>query len=118
LRANDGANAQPIPCAFGAAPGNYQSTPPNFPPRPQGFLPSGASAVLVHLRALLGVPVRNESGHWTVAVSRVLTRAALISSLRPDKPVVLEPAHHPGRDALARRMLGIHQGSELLGNND
>jgi hypothetical protein len=34
-RANDGANAQPIPYVFGNAPGDYQSTPPNFPPQPQ-----------------------------------------------------------------------------------
>jgi len=35
LRANDGSNAPPIPYVFGAAPGDYQSTPPNFPPQPQ-----------------------------------------------------------------------------------
>jgi hypothetical protein len=35
LRSNDGSNAQPIPFAFGHVPGNYQSTPPNFPPQPQ-----------------------------------------------------------------------------------
>jgi hypothetical protein len=35
LRANDGANAQPIAYVFGTAPGDYQSTPPNFPPQPQ-----------------------------------------------------------------------------------
>ncbi len=35
LRSNDGSNAQPVPYLFGAAPGDYQSTPPNFPPRPQ-----------------------------------------------------------------------------------
>jgi PAP2 superfamily protein len=35
LRSNDGANAQPIPFVFGNAPGNYQSTPPNFPRQPQ-----------------------------------------------------------------------------------
>src|ERR1700756_305324 len=35
LRSNDGSNAQPIPYVFGNAPGNYQSTPPNFPPQPQ-----------------------------------------------------------------------------------
>jgi hypothetical protein len=35
LRSNDGANAQPIPYLFGSAPGEYQSTPPNFPPQPQ-----------------------------------------------------------------------------------
>ena len=35
LRSNDGATAQPIPYVFGSAPGDYQSTPPNFPPQPQ-----------------------------------------------------------------------------------
>jgi PAP2 superfamily len=34
-RSNDGSNAQPIPYVFGAAPGDYQSTPPNFAPQPQ-----------------------------------------------------------------------------------
>jgi len=35
LRSNDGSNAPPIPYVFGKAPGDYQSTPPNFPPQPQ-----------------------------------------------------------------------------------
>jgi hypothetical protein len=35
LRSNDGSNAQPIPYVFGSAPGDYESTPPNFPPQPQ-----------------------------------------------------------------------------------
>ena len=35
LRSNDGANAQPIPYIFGTVPGDYQSTPPNFPKQPQ-----------------------------------------------------------------------------------
>src|SRR5262249_6294401 len=35
LRVNDGSNAQPIPYVFGNAPGDYQSTPPNFPKQPQ-----------------------------------------------------------------------------------
>jgi hypothetical protein len=35
LRSNDGANAPPIPYIFGTAPGDYQSTPPNFPLQPQ-----------------------------------------------------------------------------------
>src|SRR5882762_4403135 len=35
LRSNDGSNAKPIPYVFGSAPGDYQSTPPNFPPQPQ-----------------------------------------------------------------------------------
>src|SRR5229473_598201 len=34
-RKNDGSNAQPIPYVFGNAPGDYQSTPPNFPKQPQ-----------------------------------------------------------------------------------
>jgi len=35
LRSNDGSNAKPIPYVFGTAPGDYQSTPPNFPTQPQ-----------------------------------------------------------------------------------
>jgi len=35
MRSNDGSNAKPIPYVFGTAPGDYQSTPPNFPPQPQ-----------------------------------------------------------------------------------
>jgi hypothetical protein len=35
LRKKDGSNAQPIPYVFGNAPGDYQSTPPNFPKQPQ-----------------------------------------------------------------------------------
>jgi len=35
LRSNDGSNAAPIPYVFGNAPGDYQSTPPNFPKQPQ-----------------------------------------------------------------------------------
>ena len=34
-RANDGSNAAADPYLFGAAPGDYQSTPPNFPKQPQ-----------------------------------------------------------------------------------
>lgn len=34
-RSNDGANATPVPYVFGNDPGDYQSTPPNFPPQPQ-----------------------------------------------------------------------------------
>jgi hypothetical protein len=35
LRSSDGASEQPIPYVFGTAPGDYQSTPPNFPKQPQ-----------------------------------------------------------------------------------
>lgn len=35
LRSNDGSDAKPIPFVFGNAPGDYQSTPPNFPKQPQ-----------------------------------------------------------------------------------
>src|SRR5258705_1420523 len=34
-RSNDGSNAPPILYVFGTAPGDYQSTPPNFAPQPQ-----------------------------------------------------------------------------------
>ena len=35
LRSNDGSSAPPVPFVFGSAPGDYQSTPPNFPKQPQ-----------------------------------------------------------------------------------
>jgi len=35
LRSNDGSANAPIPFIFGTAPGDYQSTPPNFPKQPQ-----------------------------------------------------------------------------------
>jgi membrane-associated phospholipid phosphatase len=35
LRSHDGSSALPIPYVFGNAPGDYQSTPPNFPKQPQ-----------------------------------------------------------------------------------
>src|SRR5882762_11558522 len=35
LRSNDGSTNAPIPFIFGTAPGDYQSTPPNFPKQPQ-----------------------------------------------------------------------------------
>jgi hypothetical protein len=35
LRSHDRSDADPIPYIFGTEPGDYQSTPPNFPPQPQ-----------------------------------------------------------------------------------
>jgi PAP2 superfamily len=35
LRKHDGSDAAPVPYVFGTAPGDYQSTPPNFPKQPQ-----------------------------------------------------------------------------------
>jgi hypothetical protein len=35
VRSNDGSSASPVPFVFGNAPGDYQSTPPNFPKQPQ-----------------------------------------------------------------------------------
>jgi hypothetical protein len=35
LRSNDGSDAPPVPHIFGTEPGDYQSTPPNFPKQPQ-----------------------------------------------------------------------------------
>jgi hypothetical protein len=34
-RSNDGSNAPPVHFVFGTAPGDFQSTPPNFPAQPQ-----------------------------------------------------------------------------------
>lgn len=34
-RSNDGSNGQSAPFVFGSAAGDFQSTPPNFPPQPQ-----------------------------------------------------------------------------------
>jgi len=34
LRSEDGSAAKPVPYVFGGAPGDYQSTPPNFPKQP------------------------------------------------------------------------------------
>jgi hypothetical protein len=61
LRNNDGSNAKPIPYVFGTAPGDYQSTPPNFPPQPQFT-------------------------HWSRVVPFALERA---SQFRPDPPPAL-----------------------------
>jgi hypothetical protein len=35
LRSSDGSGAEPLPYTFGTVPGDYQSTPPNFPAQPQ-----------------------------------------------------------------------------------
>src|SRR5439155_3272535 len=35
FRRDDGSSASPIPYTFGNNPGDYQSTPPNFPAQPQ-----------------------------------------------------------------------------------
>ena len=35
LRSNDGSDATPVQYVFGTAPGDYRSTPPNFPKQPQ-----------------------------------------------------------------------------------
>jgi len=35
LRSSDGSDAPAVPYVFGTAPGDYQSTPPNFPKQPQ-----------------------------------------------------------------------------------
>ena len=35
LRSNDGSSAPLVPFVFGSVPGDYQSTPPNFPKQPQ-----------------------------------------------------------------------------------
>jgi hypothetical protein len=61
LRSNDGSAAPPLHYTFGTAPGDYQSTPPNFPAQPQFT-------------------------HWPDVVPFVLERA---SQFRPGPPPAL-----------------------------
>src|SRR4029434_10859886 len=78
LRSNDGSNAQPIPYVFGNAPGDYQSTPPNFPPQPQFT-------------------------HWSAVVPFALQRA---DQFRAGPPPAL--ATHPyGKDLSEVQALGV-----------
>ena len=61
LRSTDGSTSAPVPYVFGNAAGDYQSTPPNFPPQPQFT-------------------------HWSHVTPFVLERA---DQFRPDPPPAL-----------------------------
>jgi PAP2 superfamily len=78
LRSNDHSDAQPIPYVFGTEPGDYQSTPPNFPPQPQFT-------------------------HWPLVTPFVLTRA---DGFRPGRPPAL-PTEAYADDFNEVKSLGI-----------
>jgi hypothetical protein len=78
LRSDNGANVQPIPYVFGNAPGDYQSTPPNFPKQPQFT-------------------------HWSHVTPFALDRA---NQFRPDPPPALT-SHAYSDDFNEVKSLGI-----------
>jgi hypothetical protein len=73
LRSNDGSNAQPIPYVFGTAPGDYQSTPPNFPPQPQFTHWSHVTPFVLHRANQFrpGPPPALTSGEYSDAFNEV-----------------------------------------------
>jgi hypothetical protein len=77
-RSGDGSDAQPIPFVFGNAPGDYQSTPPNFPPQPQFT-------------------------HWSAVVPFALQRA---DQFRPGPPPALTSDAY-GKDLSEVQALGV-----------
>jgi hypothetical protein len=78
LRNGDGANQPLVPFVFGTAPGDYQSTPPNFPKQPQFT-------------------------HWPKVTPFALKRA---NQFRPDAPPALTSDRY-GDDVSEVQSLGI-----------
>ena len=83
LRSDDGSDAAPIPYVFGNEPGDYQSTPPNFPPQPQFT-------------------------HWPFVTPFALPSAELF---RPEAPPVLE-SHQYADDFNEVKSLGVVDGTK------
>jgi hypothetical protein len=73
LRTDDGSAATPIPFVFGNAPGDYQSTPPNFPPQPVfTHWPRVTPFALEHAKQFrLGPPPALTSPEYTAAFNEV-----------------------------------------------
>ena len=73
LRNNDGANELPVPYAFDTAPGDYQSTPPNFPKQPQfTHWPNVTPFALRQSNQFLpGVPPALGSGRYSADVNEI-----------------------------------------------
>ena len=82
LRGNDGSNIQPPPFVFKTAPGDFQSTPPNFPKQPQFSI-------------------------WSHVTPFVLESA---SQFRPGRPPALTSARY-SQDFNEVKSLGIQNGS-------
>ena len=88
LRSEDRSDAQPIPYVFGSQPGDYQSTPPNFPPQPQFTHWSFVSPFAIH-RANRFRPIPPPdlaSNHYADDFNEVKTVGIMDSTIRtPDQ---------------------------------
>jgi hypothetical protein len=75
LRSDDGSAAAPIPYTFGNAPGDYQSTPPNFPKQPVFTHWSHVTPFVLRRAQQFrpGPPPPLHSAEYTVAFSDVKT---------------------------------------------
>ena len=75
IRANDGSNNPPATYVFGNAPGDYQSTPPNFPPQPQFTSWSGVTPFALEAADQFrpGGPPKLTSDRYTDAFDLVKT---------------------------------------------
>src|SRR6266853_566374 len=73
LRSDDGSAATPIPFVFGNAPGDYQSTPPNFPAQPVFTHWSRVTPFALERakQFRLGPPPALTSAQYTVAFNEV-----------------------------------------------
>jgi hypothetical protein len=73
LRSDDGSAAAPIRFVFGNAPGDYQSTPPNFPPQPVfTHWPRVTPFALEHAKQFrLGPPPALTSAEYTAVFNEV-----------------------------------------------
>ena len=91
LRSRDGSSAPPVPYVFGDRPGDYQSTPPNFPQQP-GFTHWRLVTpfVVPHPERLrLSGPPALKTRRYATAVNEVQSLGATISSTStPDEIVI------------------------------
>jgi len=88
IRSHDRSDAEPIPYVFGTEPGDYQSTPPNFPPQPQFT-------------------------HWALVTPFALGRA---NQFRPGAPPVL-PGHAYAEAFNEVKTLGIGRAGSAQDDN-
>ena len=88
LRSNDGSNAAPPPFVFGTVPGDYQSTPPNFPPQPQFTHWSGVTLFALQSADQFrpGPPPALTSHAYSAALNEVMSLGiASSTSATPDR---------------------------------
>jgi membrane-associated phospholipid phosphatase len=91
LRSDDGSAATPIAFVFGNAPGNYQSTPPNFPAQPVfTHWPRVAPFALERAKQFrLGPPPALTSAEYTAAFNEVKSLGiANSTAATPDQALI------------------------------